>query len=206
MSAGDPEEIRADIERTRSELSRDVDELGDKVHPGHAARRQADRMRSGMVHVRDRVMGTSHETADTAPGAAHDMADRGREAAASAADSARRTASSLGDTVGSAPRFVREQTKGNPLAVGLVAFGAGLIVASLLPSSRGEQRAATAVQEKTAPLVDDVRSAASDIAQDLEGPAREGAEAVRDAAKEAARSVAEHGREAAAEVRSRTTD
>ncbi|MFJ3404869.1 DUF3618 domain-containing protein [Promicromonospora sp. NPDC090134] len=205
MSTSDPEEIRADIERTRHELSRDVDELGDKVHPGHAARRQADRVRSGMAHVKDRVMGTPHDTTGTAQEAAHDMADRGRGAAASAADSARRTASSVADTVGSAPRVVREQAQGNPLAVGLVAFGVGLVVAALLPSSRTEQRAATAVQEKAAPLVDDVKSAASEIAHDLEQPAKEGAEAVRDAAKSAAQTVAEHSREAAADVRSRTT-
>jgi len=87
--------------------------------------------------------------------------------------------------------------------VGLVAFGVGLAVASLVPSSRTEQRAATAVQEGAAPLVGDVKAAATEVAHGLEEPARESAEAVRDTAKEAAQSVAEHGREAASDVRSR---
>ena len=51
MSTSDPEEIRADIERTRTELSRDVDALGEKVKPGNVARRQVDRVRSGVASV-----------------------------------------------------------------------------------------------------------------------------------------------------------
>ena len=153
MSTSDPEEIRADIERTRGELSRDVDALGDKVNPSNAARRQVDRVKSGVTRAKDRVMGTAHDTMDSARDTSHGVADRGREAASSVADSARHTASSVADTVGSAPRAVREQTQGNPLAVGLVAFGLGLVAASLIPASRTEQRAAVGVKEKAAPLV-----------------------------------------------------
>nr|BFF16722.1 hypothetical protein GCM10025730_02430 [Promicromonospora thailandica] len=103
MSTNDPDEIRADIERTRAELSHDVDTLGDKVHPGHAVRRQTDKVRSGMGRVKDRVMGTAHDTMDSAHGTSHDLADRGREAA-----------SSVAHGVGAAPQKVREQTQGNP--------------------------------------------------------------------------------------------
>ena len=42
----DPDQIRDDIERTRAELSSDVDALTDKVSPTQAAQRQADRVRS----------------------------------------------------------------------------------------------------------------------------------------------------------------
>jgi len=206
MSTSDPEEIRADIERTRSELSRDVDALGDKVSPSSAARRQVDRVRSGVTRAKDRVMGTAHDTHrstyDVADrGTTHDLADRGREAASSVADSARHTASSVAETVGSAPRAVREQTQGNPLAVGLVAFGLGLVAASLIPASRAEQRAAVGVKEKAAPLVEEVKETAQEVVQDLKEPAQEGAHAVRDAAKDAAQSVGQHGKEAAADVR-----
>ena len=111
------------------------------------------------------------------------------------------------ESVGSAPRAVREQTQGSPLAVGLVAFGVGLAVASLIPSSRAEQRVATATEEKAAPLVDDVRSTAREVAHDLEEPAKESVDAVRDVAKDAdaARSVGEHGRAAASDVRPQTS-
>lgn len=205
MSTSDPQEIRADIERTRGELSHDVDTLGDRVNPSHVARRRVDRARSGMARVRDRVMGTAHDRMESAQGTTHDMADRGREAASSVAESARHTASSVAESAGSAPRKVREQTQGNPLAAGLVAFGLGLVLASVVPSSRTEQRAAKAVEEKAEPLVEGARSTAQEVVHDLEQPARESVDAVRDAAKDAARSVGEHGREAAADVRSRAT-
>lgn len=194
MSTSDPQEIRADIERTRGELSHDVDTLGDRVNPGHVARRRMDRARSGMARVRDRVMGSAHDTMESAQGTTHDMADQGREAASSVAESAR-----------SAPRKVREQTQGNPLAAGLVAFGLGLVIASVVPSSRTEQRAAKAVGEKAEPLVEGARSTAQEVVHDLEQPARESVDAVREAAKDAARSVGEHGREAAADIRSRAS-
>ncbi|MFI9489313.1 DUF3618 domain-containing protein [Promicromonospora sp. NPDC052451] len=191
MSTNDPDVIRADIERTRAELSHDVDTLGDKVHPGHAVRRQADRARSRMGRVKDRVMGTAHDTTHSAQAATHDLADRGREAA-----------SSVAHGVSAAPDAVRDRTRGNPLVVGLVAFGAGLAAASLIPAGRAERRAAAAVEEKAAPLVDDLRTTARDAVHDLQEPAREGVDAVRDAAKDAARSVGEHSREAAADLRS----
>ena len=44
----DPDEIREDIERTRTELSRDVDALADKVSPTQVAQRQADKVRSAV--------------------------------------------------------------------------------------------------------------------------------------------------------------
>ena len=63
MSAGDPEEIREEIERTRDELSRNVDALRDKVSPGQVARRQAERVRAGVARVKDRVRHSGDETA-----------------------------------------------------------------------------------------------------------------------------------------------
>ena len=46
--------------------------------------------------------------------------------------------SSVGQAASAAPQRVREQTQGNPLAAGLIAFGAGWLLASL----RGERRRA----------------------------------------------------------------
>ena len=40
--SSNPDEIRADIERTRAELSRNVDTLGDTVNPKNIATRQVD--------------------------------------------------------------------------------------------------------------------------------------------------------------------
>ena len=44
-TSNDPDEIRADIERTRAALSNDVDELADAVRPQNVARRQVDKVK-----------------------------------------------------------------------------------------------------------------------------------------------------------------
>jgi len=187
----DPEQLRNDIERTRSELSSDVDALGDKVNPTHVARRQTDRVRRSFGSVKDRVMGTSQSAAQST-----------RSAASSVADSARGAVGSASEGVSSTASSVRERAEGNPLAVGLVAFGVGLVVASLLPASQTEQRAAGKVQDAAAPLVEDVKEAASTVADNLKGSAQDSAHAVQEAAKDAAGAVAEDGKAAAADVRS----
>lgn len=193
----DPEQIRNDIERTRAELSRDVDTLGDRVRPSNVARRQRDRMVGGVRRLSDRVMGTARS-------ATHDAAGSMRGTASSVAGSAQDAASSVGDAVSEAPRVVREQTQGNPLAAGLIAFGAGLVVASLVPASPPETRAAGKVREAAAPLVDDLKGAASTVAEDMREPVQENVQALGESAKGAAQDVAHQGKEAADDVRSRS--
>ena len=51
-----PDEIRADIERTRAELGQDVDALADKVTPSKIAERQTRKVRRALTSVKDRVM------------------------------------------------------------------------------------------------------------------------------------------------------
>ena len=43
--SNDPDQIRADIERTRAELSHNVDTLGDTVNPRNIASRQVDKVK-----------------------------------------------------------------------------------------------------------------------------------------------------------------
>ena len=46
--------------------------------------------------------------------------------------------SDAGAAIGDAPAQVKTKTQGNPLAAGLIAFGAGLLVSSLIPASQGD--------------------------------------------------------------------
>lgn len=56
----DPDVIRADIERTRGDLSRDVNALGEAVSPGNVAKRQAskvgEKVSGAATSVKERVM------------------------------------------------------------------------------------------------------------------------------------------------------
>lgn len=179
----EPDAIRADIERTRAELSSDVDALTDKVSPSQVAHRQAEKVKSAASDVRDRVMGAVSDTADATGSAA----------------------ASLGDKATDLPAKTRARTQGSPLAAGLVAFGAGLLVASLLPSSEKEQRLAQSAKDQAAPVVDEVKSAAQDIAANLKEPAQQAAESVKESAAGAAADLRDEGRSAAQDVKAQAT-
>lgn len=162
-----PETIRADIDRTREEFGQDVDALADKVSPSKAVHRQTDRIKNALGSVRDRVMGAADD--------AH--------------DSLSQTGTSLSDSVSDAKDQVVSKTQGNPLAVGLIAFGAGLLAASLIPASSKEKDVASTVKEKAQPLVEEAQDVAKQIGEDLQGPAQDAAAAVNDAATDAVDTV-----------------
>lgn len=154
-----PDAIRADIERTRAELGRDVDALADKVTPSKIVDRQFDRVRGAVTSVRERVMGAAEDAADSVSDLAGDAKGLGSQ--------------------------VKRKAEGAPLAVGLIAFGFGLLVAGLIPASRKEREIAGTVREKAQPLVDEATEVAKEVAADLKEPAQDAAEAVKERAAEA---------------------
>ena len=56
-ASNDPDEIRAEIERTRADLSDNVNALADSVNPAHVAGRQVDKVKGAVFGVKDKVMG-----------------------------------------------------------------------------------------------------------------------------------------------------
>jgi hypothetical protein len=179
----DPDQIREDIERTRAELSSDVDALTDKVSPTQVAQRQADKVRSAVTGVKDRVMG----------------------GVSSGTDSAGSAVSSVGSTASQLPQTAKDKARGNPLAAGLIAFGAGWLISSLLPSTRQEQQLAQQAKDQAAPLVQQAKDAAQDVAGNLREPAQEAAAAVKDRATEAGTNLRDEGTSAASDLRSDAT-
>lgn len=77
MTQQNPDEIRADIERTRQDLSTNVDAVTEKVSPSKVAQRQTDKVRSTLSGWKDHVMGS----ADHAGGSAASTAQHAAEAA-----------------------------------------------------------------------------------------------------------------------------
>ncbi|MWV48395.1 DUF3618 domain-containing protein [Rathayibacter sp. VKM Ac-2803] len=170
-----PEEIRAEIERTRLELGGDVDALAEKVSPSAIAQRQTDKVKSAVGSVRDRVMGAAHDAGDSVSGGA--------------------------DSVKGAAGSVKGKAEGNPLAVGLIALGAGMLVASLIPASSAEKQAASKVKETAQPVVDKVTEAAKDAAGELREPAQQAFASVKETATDAAQNVKEAGTSATDDVK-----
>ena len=108
-----PDAIRADIEQTRRELGGDVDALADKVTPSKIVDRQTDKIRGGFGSLRNRIMGAAED-------AGSDLRRRliGRDV----------------------KDRVVAKAEGNPIAVGLIAFGVGLLAASLIPGVASGRR------------------------------------------------------------------
>lgn len=204
-SSDDPDLIRRDVERTQAELRSDIDALAAKVTPGRIVERRVDRARATAGRWKESVMG-NHPGTTVRTGTHHDGDGRMREAAASANEAAQRAT----DTAGRAPAAARRQTQGNPLAAGLIAFGAGWLVSSMLPSSSREQdlaeQAEHVARERAEPVARAAGDAAREVGDNLRGPAQDAADAVRSTAADAGSTVAHEGRTAADDVRHRTQD
>ena len=177
--SSDPDQIRREIERTRTGLSDNVNALGDKVNPGSIARRQAGRVRGAATSVKDAVLGSASDAAGTG----------------------QQVATTMGDAVSNAPSGVARKAQGSPIAAGLIAFGAGLLVSSLLPASRPEQQAAQAVKDTAQPLVDDLTDTAKNMAGNLQEPAQQAMAEVKSTATDAVAAVKDDATSAAADVK-----
>jgi Protein of unknown function (DUF3618) len=218
----DPDQIRSEIDQTQRELSADVDALTEKLSPPRIVERRVQRTREAMTNVKDKIMGSTSDAYQTAgsaisshgatSGAGDSVSARAsaaRDTATSAASSARDTAagaaSSAVDTVRSTPDAIRRRTTGNPLAAGLVAFGAGWLLSSLLPASQPEQQVASQVKdfatEQGRPVAQQLGQAGQEAAQELKESAQQRAESVRQTAADAASTVKGEAQSAAADVK-----
>ncbi len=227
-TSNDPEQIRREIERTQAALSTDVNALTDKVTPSRIAQRRVDAVRGTANRWKDKVMGSDPAPHDSAGrpatyGRVGDPSptDRARHLAGTASDSISgtaqsaastisETASQAASTVQGAPQAVVRQTRGNPLAAGLIAFGAGWLVSSLLPASQREQQLAQQAKERASelsqPVAEAAKEAAVEMRDNLQEPAQQALESVRAAATDAGQTVAEEGRSAAQDVQGHAQD
>jgi Protein of unknown function (DUF3618) len=225
-TSSDPEQIRREIERTQAALSQDVDVLTEKVAPGKIVERRVDRARDAATRLKEKVMGSDpygrhgsgESVSDSVLSAASTATDRVsgttssaassvQDAASSAAGTVQDAAARAADAVQEAPAAIRRQSRGNPLAAGLVAFGAGWLVSSLLPATRREQeladQAKQVAQERVQPVAQQV---AAEVRENLREPVQQAAESVRTTAQDARDTVADEGRFAAQDVQGRAQD
>ncbi|MFD2767192.1 DUF3618 domain-containing protein [Micromonospora eburnea] len=191
--SNDPDRIRQQIEQTRSELVSDVDALTDKVDPRRIAGDRVGQARGAITRVKEKMMGTP--TDGHHPG---------------------QQMSSAGGSMRSHAREVGQQAQGNPVAAGLIAFGAGLLVSALIPPSRSERHWAGQAKGMASQHSDELREQASQVghqmrdnlrepamqaAQSVGSTAMHGASAVRGQARSAAQQVQGRAQETAGELR-----
>lgn len=159
----DPDVIRANIEVTRAELGGDVDALADKVTPSKIADRQMNKVKGVFRSLGDKVMGTAEAAGDSLDDAREATMDAGRQ--------------------------VVVKAQGNPVAVGLIAFGIGLLTASLIPPSDAERKLAAQAKDAAQPMIDEVSEAGQQAAQHLKQPAQDAVQAVKETAQDATENI-----------------
>ena len=171
-TSNDPDEFRADIERTRAALSDDVDDLAESVKPKNVAQRQVDKVKGAASNVKDRVMGSDDDDySGSAVGTVSDRASSAKDAVADKAYAAKDTvsgrASEAREAVRQAPTRVKRRAQGNPLAAGVIAFGLGMLVSSLIPSTEKERGAVSQLQENLEPVKEKASEVARDVGESL---------------------------------------
>ncbi|MEH1165658.1 DUF3618 domain-containing protein [Micromonospora sp. CPCC 205539] len=184
--SSDPDRIRREIETTRDELSNDVDALADKVNPRRIAGERVGQARGAFTRAKEKVMGNSSH-----------MGQQTGQRMSNAAGSVRAETRSLGQQS-------LDQAQGNPLAVGLVAFGVGMLAAALVPPSGRERQLAGRARGMVSEHSDELRAQASQVGHqvqdNLREPAQQAAQSVRSTAAQGASTVRDQGRSAAGQV------
>jgi uncharacterized protein YjbJ (UPF0337 family) len=196
-----PDAIRADIEATRARLGTSVDAVADKITPSNVVHRQADRVKEtvkdAVFGVKDKIMGA----ADQATSNVHSATGHAGSAVGDAGASVGSSLADAGSAISDAPHKATQKTQGNPLAAGLIAFGAGLLLSSLVPASEKEREAAQALKSAAEPVTTQLTEAAQDMAQGLKEPAQEALENLTATAIDAAENVKGQGQSAVSDVK-----
>ncbi|HVL99878.1 MAG TPA: hypothetical protein VM324_11360 [Egibacteraceae bacterium] len=185
----EPQELRHDIAHAREGAQATIGRIEERVSPRRIGGRGTARLRGAWGGARDRVMGSPQVMRINETGSAQG-------------------GSRLEDVTGDISARVdqleekgRRHYQGNPLAVGLVAFGAGALIGSLLPDTQPERKISGDLKQRLAPVGQELKQAGQEVAQDLRQEAQTKIEDVKGTASEAAEAVKEDARDAAEELR-----
>jgi vacuolar-type H+-ATPase subunit H/ElaB/YqjD/DUF883 family membrane-anchored ribosome-binding protein len=181
------EQLTTDIAGTREDLAQNLDALNYRVNPSQVMARRKRAARGRLTSMKEKVMGS-----------AHDM----RESASSTGSS---MTSNVSGTASDAASTLQSKTEGNPLAAGVIAFGAGWLISSLMPASEQEQQAARKVvetaKEHGQPVIDEAKSVGQEMGQNLKEQAGQAADEVKSSAQESAQNVKQEGQSSAETVK-----
>lgn len=171
--AASPDQLTHDIAATRERMGGTMDQVQERVDPRQAWERRQPKVRSKMSELKETVMGTAEMRSGDGSSSGPGMADR-----------------------------LSEGAQGNPLAAGLVAFGAGLLAGSIMPSSKAERRVAADVQQRVEePVVNALTESGQEIRERVSDEAHQAVGHTKDAASDAAHEVTDTASESAERVK-----
>lgn len=173
------DDLRSDMQARRVAITDTVEQIQNRVSPGHVAARGRYRVRTRMGRWKDSIMGQAER---------HDGGMRER-------------AGEVTQSMQQAPSAMERYTRGNPVAVGLIAVGAGALLASMLPETRQERRMAERVQPEMEKAASEVGETGRGMAEDMKGTAQEGMSRVQESAKSAGEEMKDEAKGAGEQVR-----
>jgi hypothetical protein len=109
--------------------------------------------------------------------------------------------SQVRDGIAETPATIRRRTQGNPLAAGVIAFGGGLLVGSLLPETKAEQKVARSLEPSVSGIAQQAGEIGKGVAEDVKATAAEAIEEVKGNAALAAENVKDEAKEAVTRAR-----
>jgi Protein of unknown function (DUF3618) len=166
------DELEADIAHTREDMSATLGAIGDQVSPKRVVESVTHRIRRWIESARDGIMGSASEVEGYGGQGGAEVGGGGEHRAPGTAAMA-------------------AQNQGNPLAAGLIAFGAGLLVGSLLPATKVEQQGLSAIADKAEPAIDAAVEAASELGHGLQQSAEQAASQLGEALTDASQQIAD---------------
>ena len=113
-------------------------------------------------------------------------------------------AQDVADTVRGAPQAVTQQTQGNPLAAGIIAFGVGMLAATLIPVTDAERRAGQQIKDNSGELTDKVKDVAADMKDDVSGTVQQAVSQVKETAQDAAQTTKQQAQSSAQDAKEQT--
>lgn len=201
-------ELRRDIARTRGEMSETIEALEDRL--AETKESVTDRVSPKRVWhrktagVRQRLEDMTTSMAEVTGRTGDQMAQgksKVREQVQDVTGRAEGTAGALSEQARGAPPAVRQRAESNPLAAGLVAMGAGFLLAAVLPPSERERQAAQRVQAQLEPLKQQAGQIGKQVAGEIQQVAQDGVEQVKGRAGQAVDQVKEETSSSAQQVK-----
>lgn len=180
--------LKYDAERQRERMGDTLDAIGDRLSPERVVERRKAAVTQRFRSVKESVMGTPGYVEQRSSGMMQSAGD---------------TVQSAAQQVQHAPQAIADQARGNPVAAGIVAFGVGMLLATVLPKSEAEQRLVDEARPQIQQATEHLKDAGRDVAEGAKEHAREAMDEVKATGSEAAANVKQQASSSAEEVRNR---
>ncbi len=217
-SATEVAQVREEIARSRRQLFGTAElfekrlrerkeEVVDRVSPARVWQRKTAGVRRRWDDVSTAISdmtssGMSAGRENPMAGSGNKIRGQAQELSGRAGDAV----STVGDQTRTAAPALRGRTERNPMAAGLVALGAGFLVAALIPPSEREREAAQRLLQEVEPLKRQAGTIGRDIVNELQPVAEGGVEQLKEKATEAVEQVKQEAQSSARQVKDEAQD